>query len=99
MLRRFGKYLAIGSIAFGLCVTGLAAAPAAAGPITAPGKADKLPVPPTLQPSEDYPVAAGGKEDRQPVPPETTKRKSGDTVSADDRLTPDAPDPDRLRPE
>lgn len=66
-------------------------------------KADQLPVPPVARPEKDYPVTAGRKEDRGPVPPQTTKQKpilkSADRLSADDRLEPGTPDPDRLAPE
>ncbi len=97
MPREFEKRLAIWVAVIGLGAACLGIPRAAAGPVPepAPGKADKLPVPLASQPPEDYPVAAGGKEDRAPVRPETTKRKG----AADDRLTPDQLDPDRLRPE
>ncbi len=93
MPREFEKRLAIWVAVIGLGTACLGIPRAAAEP--APGKADKLPVTLASQPPEDYPVAAGGKEDRAPVRPETTKRKG----AADDRLTPDPLDPDRLLPE
>ena len=82
-----------------VCATGLYTVSALAEPSASPGKADKLAAPPTLEPVEDYPVATTGKEDRQPVPAETTKRKSQTAASTADRLVPDPPNPDRLRPE